>query len=177
MRRRLTFAPSRSVETVRQRGVDELDPYIKATLLPYNESKECDPDVDAGHNPNWTSKHKNVLRLTVRDTRSTCRSRSLARSLPLAASTAPPLAAGVVSQTAALCCVLQVTKKMAAGFGAGVEPHLKLQAYDEDIGAASHFSDFRKNAKRMCELPLDHANLPLKTRAKHRGHGQVATTS
>ena len=97
------------METVRQRGVDELDPYIKATLLPYNESKECDPDVDAGHNPNWTSKHKNVLRLTVRDTRSTCRSRSLALS---------PV--GCVIRAAAGCCRC-LTDRCALLYSAGHE--------------------------------------------------------
>ena len=53
-------------ENVRIRGVDELDPYVKCTLLPYSVKKQCAPVMDAGHNPVWTEKHKNVLRLTVR---------------------------------------------------------------------------------------------------------------
>lgn len=75
----------------RSKGGDELDPYVRCTLLPYKIKAECKPVTDAGHYPEWSDKHRNVLRLTV-------------------------------------------SKKQAQRVDPNIEPHLKLQAYDEDIG-------------------------------------------
>jgi hypothetical protein len=50
----------------RSKGDDELDPYVKCTLLPMKMDKETEDCKDAGPNPKWDATHKNVLRFQVK---------------------------------------------------------------------------------------------------------------
>lgn len=85
-------------ERERTKGEDELDPYVKCVLLPFDMEKETEDAVDAGHDPDWTevdpkgkSIYKNRLEFVLK---------------PKAAKKAEPT----------------------------VEPRLRLEAWDEDVG-------------------------------------------
>lgn len=85
-------------ERERTKGDDELDPYIKVALLPFDMERQTEDAVDAGHDPDWTgvdakgkSIYKNRLEFIVK-------SKAAKRVEPT------------------------------------VEPRLRLEAWDEDVG-------------------------------------------
>ena len=73
----------------RSKGGDELDPYVRCTLLPYKIKAECKPVTDAGHYPEWSDKHRNVLRLTV-SKKQAQREKAAAREAEESQTHAPP---------------------------------------------------------------------------------------
>ena len=90
--------PVQDDDRERTKGADELDPYVKCSLIPFDMAAQTEDAVDAGHDPDWTgvdakgkSIHKNRLEFVV---------------TPKAAKKANPR----------------------------VEPRLRLEAWDEDVG-------------------------------------------
>ena len=56
---------ARKIEKGRQKGVDELDPYVKVTLGPFGRKKETKALKDGGRDPDFLAVHGNELRFEV----------------------------------------------------------------------------------------------------------------
>ena len=85
-------------ERERTKGDDELDPYVKCVLLPFDMERETEDAVDAGHDPDWTevdSKGKSIYKNRME---------------------------------------FVVKTKAAKKAEPTMEPRLRLEAWDEDVG-------------------------------------------
>ena len=56
---------ARKIEKGRQKGVDELDPYVKVTLGPFGRKKETKALKDGGRDPDFLAVHGNELQFEV----------------------------------------------------------------------------------------------------------------